>query len=452
MRFKFIYILLVLAGGYSARGQNIYNFAGNDSMGCSTIGVPAVSSALAMPLPLRVDAAGNVYFPDYSCPRILKVTPASIITVAAGNGSVGHSGDGGLATDASIALSNFPVPTGFDIDLSGNIYIAEATSGYKYIRKVDASGHISTLYTFDSSGFSGDGGPASAATVGGAFDLTVDASGNLFLADWNNNRIRKINTAGIISTYAGSSTWGYSGDGGSATSAEIANPQFITVDHHGNVYFDDQYSEVVRKVGTDGIISTVAGRFSPTSDTDGVPATASGLNQPFGIAFNDEGEMYICEWAGRIRKVDTAGIISTIAGHWNSYSGDGGPATAAGINQPAGIGVDGSGKIYFSDFGNNHVRMIAPVGTGVANVTKTGIQNDLRLWPNPNEGTFSININAEENEPAQVTITNVMGQIVNEAMIPTNTDKELKPDVPPGIYFITVTAGLQTNYGKIVVR
>jgi len=227
-------------------------------------------------------------------------------------------------------------------------------------------------------GYSGDGGTATAAELKEPAAVTFDGSGNAYIADYDNNRIRKVNTSGIISTIAGIYlppfyVGGYSGDGGPATAAELARPDGIAVDGSGNVYFADSYYSVIRVINTSGIISTIAGDgLGDYYSGDGGQATAAGLNFPAGIAVDGSGNVYIADQDNNaIRMVNTSGIISTIAG-WaypgggypenEGYSGDGGLATAAALNQPAAVALDGSGNIYIADQVNNVIRKINSSG------------------------------------------------------------------------------------------
>ena len=281
-----------------------------------------------------------------------------IISTFAGTGSAGYSGDGGQAT---AAVLNHPIAV--LTDAVGNTYIADYDNNV--VRKVSASGIISTIAGNGSSGYSGDGGVATAATFANPVALAIDAVGNLYVADEFNNAIRRINTSGIITTVAGNGVYGYSGDGGLATAARLAYPAGLAIDASGNLFIGDYYNSAIRKVnlGT-GIISTIAGNGTAGYSGDGGLATAAKLNQPWGISFDTQGNLYIADYNNNaIRKINTSGIISTICGNGTGgYTGNGGIATAATLYQPSGVVLDGTGNIYIADAGNSVIRQINSTG------------------------------------------------------------------------------------------
>ncbi len=247
-----------------------------------------------------------------------------------------------------------------------NLYVNEAGS-FK-VRRVDSSGIIRPVAGNSTPGYSGDGGPATEAQIftnnGG---LAADSLGNLYIADGNNQRIRKITPAGIISTFAGIDTAGFSGDGGPATAAQIHFPTYMTVDAANNLYFSDSSNNRVRKIDAAGIITTVAGNGNASFSGDGGPALSASVNAPGGLAFDSAGNLYISEpGEGRVRKVTPAGIISIYAGlapRNRGFSGDGGPASLAQLNAPFGLAVDAAGSLYIADNGNSRIRKVAPDGT-----------------------------------------------------------------------------------------
>src|SRR6185437_13122519 len=304
----------------------------------------------------------------------LQINAQSIITIA-GNGT-GFSGDGGQATAAGIGVSQY---AGVAVDAVGNIYIS---AGNNRIRKVQTIGIITTIAGTGVQGYSGDGGPATAAQIGlggGTVNIqgvAVDAIGNFYIADFYNSRVRKVDTSGIITTVAGNGISNFNGDGGQATAAEISEPSGVAFDAANNLYVAG--GGYVRKVNTLGIISTVAGNGTAPSSGDGGQATAAGL-VPWGVTIDAVGNMYIADRTNnRVRKVNTSGIISTVAGYTNTtgYNGDGGQATLAKLYNPKGVVVDAVGNLYIADSDNYRVRKVdlsgiitTLIGNGTAGYT-----------------------------------------------------------------------------------
>ena len=281
---------------------------------------------------------------------------AQIISTVAGTGTSGFSGDGAAATSATLSS-----PGTSAVDASGNIYIADKNNNR--IRKVSTAGIITTFAGKDTLGYSGDGGAATAAKLNAPLSVCFDAAGNLYIADFGNSLIRKVNTSGIISTVAGT-TFGLAGDGAAATAAQINSPTDVAMDAAGNMYICDYGNSRIRKVNTAGIISTVAGTTAGFAG-DGGPATDAQLMNPNGMCVDAAGNIYIADLANvRIRKVDASGTISTIAGSATpGYTGDGGPATNANLGNPAFITTDGHGNVVFSDMPNQVIRKIDAAGT-----------------------------------------------------------------------------------------
>ncbi len=288
-----------------------------------------------------------------------------IITTVAGTDSAGYNGDNIAATAAQLLT-----PTFVAIDATGNIYVSDY--GNSRIRKISTSGIITTIAGTGTAGYNGDWIQATDAQISNCDGITLDNLGNLYISDDYNNRIRKVNSAGIITTIAGTGEAGNSGDNGPATAAKFSSPHGIAVDNSGNVYFADYPNNCVRKVNTAGIITTIAGQGTSGTGDNGL-ATAAKLSAPYGIAIDGSGNLYIAEYLGsRIRKINSAGIITTIAGTGtHGYSGDNGPATAAQFRSPTGIAVYRNGNLYTCDAYDNRVRRITGSGI-ITTISGTG--------------------------------------------------------------------------------
>ena len=384
-----------------SRDGTISTIAGNGGIGYAGEGGPAVNAQLGAVSGLAKDSAGNLYVADSA--DIRRISPAGIITTVAGqdNFKTGPAlGDGGPAITASLS-----VPTGVAVDSSGSVYIADtfnnrvrkitgdgiintipgtgvnwpsglasdvggnvyvADSGNGRIRKITADGVVSIVAGSGQAvqgAFSGDGGPATDAKLWWPKDVAVDGSGNLYIADTGNNRIRMVTPAGIISTIAGNGpagyAGGYGGDGGPAAGAQLLLPSGLAVDSSGNVYIADTNNFRVRKISSSGIISTLAGNGTKGSSGDGGPAEKAQLSGPLGLKLDNAGNLYIADGAS-VRMVSAAGIITTVAGTGVlGLSGDGGPATSAQLGAWA-LTFDGIGNLYVADPWDNNVRVLRP--------------------------------------------------------------------------------------------
>jgi sugar lactone lactonase YvrE len=343
---------------WQLNGTNLPNdiittVAGNGSSGYSGDNDVATNASLDSPTGIAVDASGNLFVADASNQRIRKVNTSGTITTVAGKGIYGYSGDNGLATNASLAL-----PFGVAVNASGNLFIADANNNR--IRKVNTSGIITTVAGGGNNG-RGDGGLATNASLDyPSFGVAVDTNGNLFIADRGNQCIRKVDTSGIITTVAGNGSPGYSGDGYPATSASLNDPYGVAVDTAGNLFIVDTGNQRIRKVATNGIITTVAGNGIYGYSGDNSVATNASLYFPLGVAVDVSGDLFIVDTGNqRIRKVDTSGIITTVAGNGSpGYSGDGSNATNASLNKSSGVAVDASGNLFIADTDNSRIRKV----------------------------------------------------------------------------------------------
>jgi hypothetical protein len=439
---KRCWLVILLLGAYVSNAQDISTFAGCAT--CTSIGDggPATAAIVYDPNAGIFDKYGNYYFTENSIERVRKVDSAGIITTVAGTGTLGSSGDGGPATAARLSQ-----PSGATLDSLGNMYISEV--GGNRIRKVDkATGIITTIAGNGTGAFYGDGIPATAAEIWGPQDICIDKKSNLYIADEVNYRVRKINPMGIISTYAGSGGFSATGtgDGGPATAATFNFIFGLAADDTGNIYIADYNGAKVRKVDTFGIITTVAGNGTYTYSGDGIPATAAQI-APIKLAIDSSGELIIADkYNLRIFKVDNAGIIHCIAGNgMATYGGDGGPATAASIYYPSGVSFDPCWNLYIADVNNKRIRKVAFNATcnpySLDSVATLGVVNNINasigmtVYPNPATDEITINGN---NILSQISIRNMMGQVVYEQKYRTkNLDLNIG-NLPNGIYFVEV--------------
>ena len=358
-RFITIIVFLSISLSQHIAAQNITTVAGTGATGYNGDGIPATSAQLNGVQGLALDGAGNIYIADISNNRIRKITVSTgFISTIAGTGTPGYNGDGILATTAQINI-----PSALAFDGNGDLYFADRSNSR--IRKITTStGIINTIAGTGTGGYNGDGIPATAAQINSPNEVSFDASGNLYIADWLNNRVRKINmTTGIISTIAGTGTAGYNGDGINAAAAQINGPCGIIFDNAGNIYIAEFGGARVRKIDTGtGNISTIAGTGSFGYNGDGILATAAQLNGCAYIKFDAAENMFIGDGSSqRVREIiKSTGIISTIAGTGTiGYNGDGIPATTAQLNYPFFILFDQPKcNMYIADYYNNRIRLI----------------------------------------------------------------------------------------------
>jgi sugar lactone lactonase YvrE len=313
--------------------------------------IQATAASLDAPAGIAYDTAGNLYIADLNHNVIREVNVAGIVTTIAGTGEQGFAGDGGAATSALLDS-----PAGIAVDAAGNVYIADTHNNR--IRKVSA-GTISTIAGTGIASFSGDGGSAAAATLNHPTALASDGSGNLYVADTDNHRIRKI-TGTTITTVAGDGEQFFSGDGAAATAAGLDSPNGVAVDVAGNIYIGDTHNQRVRVVNASGIISTLAGNASKSFAGDGGIAKSASLARPRGLSVDSAGNIYISDSDNnRIRVIATTGNITTVAGNGSQgFAGDGGPAVNATLDTPTAAVVQASGVFALSDTRNQLVRQV----------------------------------------------------------------------------------------------
>jgi hypothetical protein len=481
---KIALCLLFLLSATTTHAQYyLLPIAGNDSLGYAGDGGPARQAAIYKPASICRDKAGNLYIGDGSwggIPKYMRVrkidAATGIITTIAGNGSLAVAGDS--VDNAPATTAKLSKPFGLCIDKNGNLLIAD---GANRIRKVNlTTGIISTIAgsIMLTGGYSGDGGPATAAQFRNVQDVAVDNANNVFIVDQNNNAIRKVNaTTGIISTVAGTGISGFSGDGGPATNAQLNFPWGVYVDTADNLYIADQFNGRIRKVSaTTGIITTIAGSDTATTAGDGGPATNAKIGRLTRVTMDRQGNIFFTDPytpAPRVRRIDAAtGIITTIGGTGFTAAydtvGDYGSATATAFGATA-LCIDTCGNLFFTGF-FSRVRALVPTLptddwlcglklthpiVGVSTLPSVAALPVLHITPNPATGNCTITLSAPANEPALLTITDITGRLIQSLTTTTNKDTPVNlsttpgsPTAQPGLYFVTAT----TPSGKCTTK
>ncbi|MBN8691717.1 MAG: T9SS type A sorting domain-containing protein [Bacteroidetes bacterium] len=440
MSIRLFYIFLVCFSVFYSHSQNIYTYAGTGIAGYSGDNGPAISAQIYLSADITTDSFGNVYFCDNANNRVRKIDPSGNISTIAGGGS--SLAEGIPATSATIIE-----PHGIAVDASGNIYVSEVYLAR--VRKINTSGIINTIAGNGNVGYAGDGGPAISAELKWPYDVAVDASGNIYIADAGNNRIRMINTLGVISTIAGNGLAGYSGDGGPATSAQLNSASGIDVDPLGNIFIADRFNGRIRKINSSGTISTIAGSGVMGNSGDGGLATLAQIGSPNGVTLDAAGNIYIADgWYGTLRKINTSNIISTIAGTGiPGYSGDGGLATLAQIKTSY-LTIGTTGNVFLSDGGNDRIREICFNACSIG-ITESKLENEVKLFPIPANNYISLETGNINIENSQIEITNMLGERVLSSTYTNHIDVG---SISEGIYNLQIVSSEAIITKKIVIQ
>lgn len=423
-------IFLLLLGTAWCRAQIIVPIAG--SGGTVDADGPATAVSLDYPLRIAFDDTGSLYICDCYHHKLRKVKPSyqGYMTTIAGNGVSGDWGDGGPASAAGLgALYDVAV------DKKGNIFLADAF--YNKIRKIDKNGIITTFAGTGVAGYNGDGIAATSAMLNSPHAVKVDDTGNVYIGDRYNFRLRKVDTFGVISTICGTGGCGFSGDGGPAVAAQTNGLMAIALDTSGNIFFSDTVR--IRKIGVDGTITTVAGNGVLAFSGDGGPATAASI-RPAAIFIEKSGVIYIADDINhRIRRVGVDGVISTIAGTGMAgISGDWGPPLLATLCSPQGIVLNKDGDIYFSNQCSARVKMIT--NKDLASVrSEATVLPAIVVAPNPAQGKIRVSLTGQWHGMVKITATNDAGKVITQFRGQSGSINECPDQLPPGVYVITAT-------------
>ena len=348
-------------------------------------GVPAISASLNTPSAVAVDAVGNVFVALKAAHSVIKIDLAGIATTVAGSGSLGNSGDEGPAT-----ASTLNSPSGLAVDSLGNLYIADPPSNR--VRVVTTDGIIHAFAGTSNGGNSGDDTPARGAQLSAPTAIIFDLSGNALIADTGNAEIRMVTTDGIIHRFAGTGAVGYDGDTGTALNAQFSSPSGLAVDSLGNVYVSDTGNQRIRMIATDGTTSVITGKGQAAYYGDGRPAIQAYVNNPTGLAFDADGNLYIADIGNdRVRRITTDGKIASYAGTGNhGAEGDGGWATSANLNL-LGIALDAKSNLLIADGTNYRVRIVTAADGIINTLAGTGLvsYNPRNVVSNANTIIFS---------------------------------------------------------------
>jgi len=440
MRLFFV-ILLLLPELLNA--QLIYTFAGGGTSGLGD-GGSATTATIDDPNGITFDKYGNFYLSDNLGNRVRKVNSSGIISTVAGNGSGGYYGDFGLA-DTSCLWQ----PVDVACDTFGNLYIVDEHNNR--IRKVDVlTGIISTIAGTGFSGYSGDNGDATAAMLSSPDGICMDRVGNIYISDMANFRIRKISTDGTIITVVGNGTCCTGGDGGPATSAQLWLPVGLTMDDTGNLFIADYGSKKVRKVDTAGIISTFAGTGSYIYNGDSIAALDANID-PMRIAIGNYNYLYIVDnYNNRVRVVDTLNNIYTVAGNGiDGFSGDDCQADTTELGDPGGITFDYCRNMYVSEVVTPRIRKVAFNPTCALEKTSQLIQNQIAIYPNP--ASNSLHIDGVESA-SKYELFNIIGNIEQSGTLQKGRNELPISTLPTGMYLLQLTDEQGRKTMKKVVK
>ena len=417
-------IITILANVLLNQAQVVTTFAGSGAFGSTD--ATGIAASFHFPTGVCTDAAGNVYVADRENDKIRKISSAGVVSTLAGSGVSG-------STDATGIAASFYYPYSVCIDTSGNIYVADANNNK--IRKINPAGVVST--------FAGSGAIGSTDATGSAASfysprgICTDVIGNVYVADVGNHKIRKINSVGVVSTFAGSGIAGSTDATGIA--ASFAFPIGVCADATGNVYVADYNNHKIRKISPTGVVSTFAGSgVIGSTDTTGIAAS---FNYPTGVCIDSTGNVYVADYNNhKIRKISPTGEVSTFAGTGASGSTDA-AGISASFSSPFGVCSDAAGNIYVGDAGNNKIRKILAFSADIQSLSANTI--NFNAYPNPTSTTLTV----QTNEILEsINIYNSLYSLIQTENKTTFSVEQL----PAGIYWIQIKTAKGNRRARFV--
>ena len=426
----FFFIFSILSIHAGAQYRKIVTIAGIGGIGgYGGDGFAATAGNFNSPQDVKADRWGNVYIVDFYNYRIRKIKTSGQLVTFAGNGTYTYTGDSTDATTAGVA------PRGVAPDFRGNVYISDPI--HSVIRKVNTIGIISTYAGIGVGGYGPDTVHAKLAKLSAPFGMACDARGNLYFADAGNHMIRMIDTFGNIRRIAGNGTPGYSGDGFPAVDAQLDSPYAVAVDRNGVLYIADHQNNVIRMVDLTGNIYTIAGTGALGYTGDGGLAVTATFNYPTGIAVDTFGNIYISDsYNNAIRMIDTAKNINLFAGNtYPGFGGDLGGPLGANLYHPYGVDVDAYGSVFIADVNNQRIRKVYITTVGINDVNSS---REVEAYPNPfvHEIVVSGLVMSDK-----VCVYDLAGRAVGETWTASNDGEETFKinDLAPGMYLLRVS-------------